>query len=54
VDLLAGVRSVVDVSIYVWEPEKERWRLLPHHDQKLLWSLRKTAHRDRPQSNGRA
>jgi hypothetical protein len=54
VDLLAGLRSVVDVSIYVWEAAKERWRLLPHRDQKLLWSLRETAHRDRSDSNRRA
>ena len=28
VELLEGVRSIVDVIVYVWEPHRERWRML--------------------------
>src|SRR5581483_5247892 len=28
VDELRRVRSVVDVNVYVWQPDAERWRLL--------------------------
>ena len=40
VDLLAGVRSVGDVRIYVWSDEAERWRLLSLAEQRKLWELR--------------
>jgi hypothetical protein len=40
VDLLAGVRSVGDVRIYVWSDEAERWRLLTLAEQRKLWELR--------------
>jgi hypothetical protein len=40
VDLLEGLRSVVDVRIYIWEPKPERWRLLSHRDHMLLWGFR--------------
>ena len=34
---LQGVRSIVDVSMSVWEPEAERWRLLTYDEGRLLW-----------------
>jgi hypothetical protein len=39
-DALAGVRSVVDVHISVWDPDDERWRLLSFGEQKAIWALR--------------
>ncbi|MDX6667415.1 MAG: hypothetical protein QOK04_795 [Solirubrobacteraceae bacterium] len=41
VELLEGIRSVVDVRIYTWDVHAETWRLLPHGDHKLLWSFRR-------------
>jgi hypothetical protein len=40
VDLLEGIRSVVDVRTYVWEPAAADWRLLTLGEQKALWELR--------------
>lgn len=45
VDLLRGVRSVVDVHVYVWEPARKRagqarWRMLTLAEQGALWELR--------------
>ncbi len=40
VRVLEGVRSIVDVSMFVWEPEPERWRLLTFDEGRLLWSYR--------------
>jgi hypothetical protein len=40
VDLLAGVRSVADVRIYVWSDEAAHWRLLTLAEQRKLWDLR--------------
>ena len=42
-DVLAGVRSIVDVNVYVWEPEDHRWRLLTLAEQRTLWERRVTA-----------
>ena len=39
---LAGVRSVVDVSIFVWEPATGRWRPLTHGEKRVLWTARDT------------
>jgi hypothetical protein len=39
-DVLGGVRSVVDVRVFVWEPKGERWRLLTLDEQRLLWDRR--------------
>ena len=38
--VLRGVRSVVDVHVYVWEPARERWRMLTLAEQGALWELR--------------
>ncbi|MEY2534359.1 MAG: hypothetical protein QOF29_2269 [bacterium] len=43
VELLADVRSVVDVRIYAWNHRDEKWRLLTHGEQKTLWDLRGAA-----------
>ena len=40
VDVLKDVRSIGDIRIYVWEPERERWRLLTLAEQRTLWALR--------------
>ena len=44
VDLLGGIRSVVDVSVYVWDDRTDAWRPLSMGERKTLWNLRgKTA-----------
>jgi hypothetical protein len=37
---LRGFRSVVDVSVSVWDPDNARYRLLTLAEQKRLWRLR--------------
>lgn len=37
---LADVRSVVDVSISVWDEDAERWRLLSFAERRALWGHR--------------
>ena len=39
-DLLGGVRSIVDVLIYVREPGSGGWRPLTLREKRLLWQLR--------------
>jgi hypothetical protein len=39
-DLLKGVRSTVDVHIFVWEPKPKKWRLLTLAEQQALWERR--------------
>jgi hypothetical protein len=46
-ELLAGMRSVTDVRIYVWVEGIERWRLLTLGEQKALWGMRDRV-RDKP------
>jgi hypothetical protein len=36
---LRDVRSVVDVNVYVWQDERERWRLLTLPEQRAMWEL---------------
>lgn len=43
VDLLADLRSVLDVRIYVWMQRAGRWRLLSLQEQKTLWGFRRHA-----------
>jgi len=43
VELLAGMRSVLDARIYVRQPTSGRWRLLTLAEQKTLWSFRPRA-----------
>ena len=40
VELLRGVEQAVDVSLYVWEPQAETWRLLTRRERSLLWDRR--------------
>jgi hypothetical protein len=40
VHVLEDVRSIVDVSIFVWEPNTERWRMLTFGESSLLWENR--------------
>jgi hypothetical protein len=38
---LRSVRSVVDVNVYVWEPNEEDWRPLTMSERRTLWDFRK-------------
>jgi hypothetical protein len=40
VELLRGVRNIVDVHIYVWEPDDDRWRPLSFAEKKAFWAFR--------------
>src|SRR5207244_13511418 len=40
VGVLDSVRSIVDVTIRVWHPEQERWRMLSLEDARALWEYR--------------
>jgi hypothetical protein len=40
IEILAGIRSVVDVNLYVWEPTHDRWRMLTLAEQGAMWDLR--------------
>jgi hypothetical protein len=40
---LRGIRSVVDVSIYVWAHDEDEWRPLTLAEKKLMWSFRPVA-----------
>jgi hypothetical protein len=39
VDALGSVRSIVDVNVYVWDEDGERWLLLPFGEQRALMEL---------------
>ena len=39
-ELLRGLRSVVDVDIAVWEPNSERWRTLTLGERQTVWRHR--------------
>jgi hypothetical protein len=40
VRVLEGIRSVVDVNIYVWQEHEESWLQLSQGDRGRLWDLR--------------
>jgi hypothetical protein len=40
IELLRGIDRPVDVSVYVWEPKPETWRLLTRREKSLLWEFR--------------
>jgi hypothetical protein len=44
-DVLGGVRSIVDVNVYVWQPQAQTWRLLTFGERRLLWDSRGDAER---------
>lgn len=39
VDVLKQVRSIVDVYVYVWLQEYERWRMLTFSERRTMWEL---------------
>jgi len=39
-EVLRAKSQPVDVSIYVWEPKPQEWRLLTNREKKLLWGFR--------------
>jgi hypothetical protein len=39
VEALKDVRSMVDVNVYVWQEDQERWRLLSLGEQRAIWDL---------------
>ena len=43
IELLGGVQQPVDVSVYVWEPKADAWRLLTRRELSLLWDRRPAA-----------
>jgi hypothetical protein len=40
-DVLGDVRSTVDVNLYVWEPERDDWRLLTLGEKREVWNRRR-------------
>ena len=48
-ELLRDVEQPVDVSVYVWEPKPETWRLLISREKSLLWELRRRPRAPEPQ-----
>jgi hypothetical protein len=34
------VNSIVDVTVSVWDPDDERWRLLSFGEKQALWDYR--------------
>ena len=40
VEALKAVRSAVDVNVYVWREQQDRWRLLTLGEKRMLWDLR--------------
>jgi hypothetical protein len=40
ISVLDDVRSIVDVTIWVWQPDAERWRLLSLEEARALWEYR--------------
>jgi hypothetical protein len=40
VEVLEGMRSVVDVNVYVWDDDKDDWVQLSQGDRRRLWDLR--------------
>jgi hypothetical protein len=39
IDVLEDVRSIVDVYVYVWQPEHDRWRMLTFSERRTMWEL---------------
>jgi hypothetical protein len=42
IDVLEDVRSIVDVYVYVWQPEHDRWRMLTFSERRAMWELADT------------
>jgi hypothetical protein len=39
IEVLKGIRSTVDVNVYVWQEEQNRWRLLTFAEQQAMWEF---------------
>ncbi len=39
IDVLKGTRSIVDVDVYVWQEERDRWRLLTFPERRTMFGL---------------
>jgi hypothetical protein len=48
VDVLEEARSVVDVSVYVWREQAQKWLQLSQRDRRKLWELRGRADPAKP------
>ena len=48
-ELLRSIDRQVDVSVYVWEPTPESWRLLTRRELSLLWEFRQRPREREPQ-----
>jgi hypothetical protein len=46
---LEPVRSIVDVTVSVWQPERERWRMLTMDELRALWAYRGRLEESEPQ-----
>ena len=42
VEALRSVRSIVDVNLYLWDEERERWLMLPFEEQRTMFDLART------------
>ncbi len=51
-DVLHDVRSAVDVRIFVWDRERDRWHLLTLAEQRAMWDAGRGRSR-RPEGTGR-
>jgi hypothetical protein len=40
IGVLEDIRSIVDVTIWVWQPAAERWRMLSLEEARALWDYR--------------
>jgi hypothetical protein len=40
ISALEPVRSIVDVNVWVWQPERDRWRLLTMDELRAMWQYR--------------
>jgi hypothetical protein len=36
-DVLRNARSIVDVNVYVWQEDRERWRPLTFAERRVMW-----------------
>jgi hypothetical protein len=39
IDVLGDVRSIVDVEVFVWQQERDRWRMLTLPEQRAMFDL---------------
>ncbi len=44
--VLRGARHMIDLSVYVWQEERDRWRLLTLAEQRAMWQLARDAAAD--------